>query len=412
MRWGRRCRGLAGVMKVAVVIERLETWRGGAETSTVQFAGHLARLGCEVHMITTSQQPSTPELRIVPIRANGALRGARTLVFARRAARYVREHSFDIVHGITPCVAADVYQPRGGTVPETLERNLAMRPRGGVRGLKRVSQQISLKYQVVAGLERRLLKRQPSPWVIAISDYVTRQLGQHYGLDGSRVRRIFNGVDPDVTPAAERVAQRADLRLQFGLADDDLVLLCVAHNFKLKGVAKLIEALALRRQGRAKGSRADRTFAVIVGHDNPRSFARLAQRLGVADRVLFAGSTQRMPAFLHGADVLVHPTYYDPCSRVVLEAMAAGLPAVTTRYNGAAELITEGREGYVIDSPEDVAALADRIERLADEKHRRECARWGPLTTEPVTMRAHAERVLALYEELIASGECRRGGYR
>ncbi len=399
-------------MKVAVIIERLETWRGGAETSTMQFAGHLARLGCEVHMITTTQQPSTPELRIVPIRANGTLRGARTLVFARRAARYVREHAFDVVHCITPCAAADVYQPRGGTVPETLERNLAMRLRPGVRGLKRLSQQMSLKYQVVAGLERRLLKRPSPPWVIAISDYVARQLGQHYGLDGSRVRRIFNGVDPDVTPAGERLSQRADLRLQFGLADEDLALLCVAHNFKLKGVAKLIEALALRRNGRPRGARAERTFAVIVGHDNPRAFALLAQRLEVADRVLFAGPTQRMPAFLHGADVLVHPTYYDPCSRVVLEAMAAGLPVITTRFNGAAELITDGREGYVIDSPEDVAALADRIERLADEKHRRECARRGPETTRPVTMRAHAEQVLALYEELAASGECLRGGYR
>lgn len=401
-------------MKVALIIERIETWRGGAEISTVQFAQHLAELGADVHLVTTTHMPSTPDLTVVPIRASRRLRGSRAIAFAHRASRTVREHDFDIVHSIVPCPAADVYQPRGGTVPEMLERNLAIRSAPLARGLKRAGQCLNLKYRAIARMERQLLTRRPPPWVIAISGYVSDQLHRHYRFDPSRVREIFNGVDRDETPAAVRAEHRVSLRRQFRLADDELMLLCVAHNFKLKGVDRLIEAVARIESrggvGSAGGRR--RLRVLVVGRDNPRGAAELARRLGVSDRITFAGSTQRIEAFFHAADILVHPTFYDPCSRVVLEALASGLPVITTRFNGAGERVKDGREGYVIDSPTDIQAMADRIIRLADDDHRRGCAAAAPRAVAEVTMRAHAQRVYELYKELEASGELRRGGYR
>jgi len=391
-------------MNVALIIERMETWRGGAEISTVEFAGHLARGGCRVTVLTASNVPSTPALNIVPIRAQVPSRAARTLLFTRRAAAYVRAHDFDIVHSIVPCMVADVYEPRGGTVPEMLERNADMRTTPGARRLKRLGQQLGLKYRVLARLERRLLTRKPAPWVIAISQYVADQLRRHYGFDASRIRGVFNGVDCDPAPAEQRRADRVQVRRQFGLADDDLVVLCAAHNFKLKGVGQLIEALA-----RCK---AERAYVLIVGRDNPAAFAALAERLGIPQRVIFSGPTQRMPAFYHAADLLAHPTFYDPCSRVVLEALAAGLPVVTTRFNGAAERITDGVQGYVIDSPHDVGALADRIDRLADDEHRRACATRAAQAVQDISMKGHADDIQALYQEILASRTGHSRAYR
>ncbi len=397
-------------MNIALIIERIEIWRGGAERSTMAFANHLARRGCRVQVLTTSQIPSTPSLTIVPIKARGTFRSWRTWRFAQGAARYVRENDFDVVHSITPCPEADVYQPRGGTVPEMLARNVALRSSLWQRQAKRLSQRLNVKYRVIADLERRLLTRKPPPWVIAISQYVVDQLHRHYRFDRSRIRLIFNGVDPDTTPEAERIAHRREIRRQLELGIDDLLVLCVAHNFKLKGVSKLIEALARcpSRDGARTSPTRGRTVAVIVGRDNPAPFGRLAERLGVADRVLFSGPTQRIGAFFHAADMLVHPTFYDPCSRVVLEALAAGLPVITTRFNGAAERITDGGQGYVIDSPMDVDALADRIDRLSDGVHRRACALQAAQAVQDVTLSQHADEVFALYQQVVAEGGAKR----
>lgn len=391
-------------MHIALVIERIETWRGGAETSTVHFANELAAQGCSVTVLTTSHAPSTPTLTIVPIPARATFRAWRTRRFAEGAARYAREHDFDLVHAITPCPAADVYQPRGGTVPEMLERNLAMRAGALQRGAKRLGQKLSAKYRVIADLERSLLNRDPAPWVIALSDYVSEQLRRHYRFDPARVRKVFNGVAPDPTPPEERAMRCREVRRQFDIGEKDLFVLCVAHNFKLKGVGKLIEALpGVSVPGR-------RVVAVIVGRDDPTPFARLAVGLGVAGRVLFAGPSQRVRSFFHAADLLAHPTFYDPCSRVVLEAMASGLPVITTRFNGAAERVTDGREGYVIDAPTDVDALADRITRLADPDHRRDCARRAPEAVRDATMTRHAAEVIALYDQILSAGHGRVGG--
>lgn len=381
-------------MDVALIIERFEPWRGGAETSTTQFAYQLASLGCRVSVLTTTQMPSPPELTIVPLRTPRALRAARTLLFARRAAAYVRTGGYDVVHCITPCLAADVYQPRGGTMPETLERNAAIRTSKARRGLKRLGQGLNFKYRMLAGLEARLLSRKPAPWVVAISDYVAEQVQRQYHFDPARIVKVFNGVEPDQATPGEREVDRTQIRRHYGIGHDELVVLCVAHNFKLKGVGKLIEALAL------PGGRPYR--AVIVGRDNPAGYVRLAEQLGVKDRIIFTGPTQRMAAFFHAADVLAHPTYYDPCSRVVLEALAAGLPAITTRYNGACERMTDGENGYVIDTPESVAGLAECLGRLADPEHRLACAGRAALAVAGCSMQDHARQIKDLYDRVVA----------
>jgi len=140
---------------------------------------------------------------------------------------------------------------------------------------------------------------------------------------------------------------------------------------------------------------------LIVGRDNPIRFRRQAVAAGLGNRVIFTGPTQRIRAFYHAADALVHPTYYDPCSRVVLEALCAGLPCITTAFNGAAEVMTEGHQGYVIDSPDNTAALADRIARLADPVHRAACATAAEQLREQLSMKRQVDEWLTLYRDMI-----------
>ncbi|MCH8253564.1 MAG: glycosyltransferase family 4 protein [Planctomycetes bacterium] len=385
-------------MKVALVAEWLDAWRGGAETSTLQFMHHLMDAGVEIHLFTRSRPSPIPRTHVHTISGARMSRTRRSVTFARRVERRLEADSFDIIHAISPCRGADIYQPRGGTIAETVERNLALRKPGAARSLKRCANHFNLKQRYMLALERQLLGNGGGPMVVAISDYVTRQLKRHYALADERIHKIFNGVNPDPATDDERARNRAEVRKTYDVGDGDLLVLLVAHNFRLKGVACWMEALAGLERAGAGGVR-----TLVVGKGESVRWHRLADRLGVASKLTFVGPSERTQAFRHAADVFVHPTYYDPCSRVVLEAMAAGLPTITTQWDGAAEMITDGESGFVLSDPDDIAALMDRVNQLRDPARRVAIGTAARKAMAHGTMARHTSQMLELYESLAGS---------
>jgi UDP-glucose:(heptosyl)LPS alpha-1,3-glucosyltransferase len=107
---------------------------------------------------------------------------------------------------------------------------------------------------------------------------------------------------------------------------------------------------------------------VVCGSDRDRRYRRLAVRHGIADQVKFLGFVDDVEATFAGCDLFAFPTFYDPCSLVVPEALQAGLPVLTSGCNGAAELIDDGKTGYVVADPWNLAAWADRLARLIDDE--------------------------------------------
>ena len=151
-------------------------------------------------------------------------------------------------------------------------------------------------------------------------------------------------------------------------------------NYRLKGLAPLLEAFALVTQPSAR--------LVVVGHPKFGRYERQARRLGVANRVSFLGHRTDPKNCYFAADFLVHPTFYDPCSLVALEALACGLPVITTRYNGASELLSPPSDGLVINDPHDAASLASAMANMLDRGYLRDAAQrlaWlacvGPSST-------------------------------
>lgn len=378
-------------LRVALVIERLEGWRGGAETSTFQLARRLAERGCQVTLVTRSLVRASGEFELLRVPAPRGPRGLQTAGFVQRAAAATTANAFDIVHAITVCPTADVYQPRGGTIRQTVARNLALR-RGQIsRQLKRLANAFNLKQQVLHRLEARLLGRRQPPVVAAVSDYVARQVRQQYHLDAEQVQVIFNGVEPYEPPGPGSNRDREALQRRYNLPANTTLALVVAHNFKLKGLARLIEALP---------GVTGHLRVLVVGRDKPAKYRAQAARLGVADRLRFVGAADDMGEFYRGADLCIHPTYHDPCSRVVLEALSAGLPVITTRHNGAAEVMQDGVHGYVIESADDVPALGEAIGRLLDPDRRRTMAQQARTLRERISMSRHARELMQLYEQL------------
>jgi UDP-glucose:(heptosyl)LPS alpha-1,3-glucosyltransferase len=170
----------------------------------------------------------------------------------------------------------------------------------------------------------------------------------------------------------------------------------VAMNYRLKGLAPLIRAAAAVPAGR-------RFRLAVVGHPKFARYERLARRLGVAERFRFLGFRADPKAAYFAADFLVHPTFYDPCSLVVLEALACGLPVVTTRYNGASELLTVPDNGLVVSDPHDAAELGGAVERMLDPGYRRSAAQSARQAATAWTFEHHYRALLAVFAEVRAA---------
>ena len=382
-------------MKIALVTEWLDAWRGGAERSTLQFLHHLRNTDVDLHVFTRSRPSPTPGMAVHTISGAAMSRTRQSVTFARRVERLLQRDSFDVVHAISPCRGADLYQPRGGTVAESIERNLALRRNATARSVKRQANRLNFKQRYLLGMEKALFRDPNGPTIVAISDYVVDQLKRHYTVPDQRIRKIYNGVDLDGASAEERDRDRRAIRREFGVSERDCLVLLIAHNFRLKGIQRWMEAQAeFVKRGDTE------VRSIVIGKGDSQHWHRLASRLGINDRLTFVGPSDRVPAFHHAADALVHPTYYDPCSRVVLEAMAAGLPCITTRWDGASEMIEDGRNGYIVDDPWDVAALANRVDRLRDVDHRQALGRAAKAIADRVSMARHAQEIRTLYRQL------------
>lgn len=381
-------------MKIAVVIERLEAWRGGAETSTMELSRLLTARGHQIHVITTTSAPSPPDVTIRPISVGPVLRPRRTAAFIRKATAFLGQECFDLIHAISPIPCADTYQPRGGLVQEVWRRNVATRSSLAGRAMKRALTALSYKQRSLLELERAVF-HDGGPVILAVSRYVADQCHSFYGLSGPRVRVVFNGVNVEEAPPEERAAGRESVRGQYHVDDGTLLLLFVGHNFRLKGLRPLIDVVAnLARSGFTN-------FRLLVaGRDNPVRYQRRIHGLDLDRFVTFTGPTQRMASFFHAADVCVHPTYFDPCSRVVLEALSHGLPCITTAFNGAAEVMTDGREGYIIDSPEAVETWAERIRQLSAAPLRGKMSQHALELRPKISMSRHVNELEALFVEL------------
>ena len=178
---------------------------------------------------------------------------------------------------------------------------------------------------------------------------------------------MINGVDLHRFDPAGDPQARASIRQRLHIAPDETIALLIAQDFARKGLATAIAA-TVRLSSNGSG---DRFALVVVGKENPAKYRAMAARLQLGDRVIFAGPTDRPADFYRAADFFLLPTHHDPCSLVVLEALAMGLPVISTVQNGACQVMENGRHGFVLQDPGDVESLAGAIRQMLEGPRRR-----------------------------------------
>ena len=306
--------------------------------------------------------------------------------FARAVCREVERHRFNLVQSHERIACCDVYRAGDGVHAQWLAE------RARVQGpLGRLVTLLSPHHRYLLAAERALFTGERLRAVICNSAMVRDEIAARFGTRADKLVLIRNAVDCAAFHPGLRGEMREAVRQQLGIPREAQVVLHVGSGFERKGVRAMLESVA-----RARG----KPWAVVVGRDKraPR-YAALARRLGLGERVRFVGSVSDVRPYYAACDVFLLATLYDPQPNAALEALACGLPVVTTSKCGVAEMIVEGESGFVRDAL-DVAGMAAAIERL-DGGEAIRVGINGRAGVEPFTPQAMAAEYLALYRRLL-----------
>ncbi|MBA4019504.1 MAG: hypothetical protein C0483_20255 [Pirellula sp.] len=359
-------------MKIALNIEWVGARRGGAEKYAGVIARELHNAGHDVHVFARGADPGeVPDgvtLHSVVVNKWPGCGWFRAFRFACASERALKQESFDLILGFNKTWYQDVYIAVAGAQPAVVEHSLQRFKCPWRRTFHKLGKVFSPKQWMFKLIERRQFGPEARPMhVIAPSHFVARQFHEYHGLPRSQVTVVYNGIIPTIALAAHDAEARAAFRRAQGIADDDVALLFLARNYELKGLEPLLEAFALTTEARSHAK------LVVCGGRRDEWFQNKAKELGIASRVRFLGFVEDVNQVFLGSDAFVLPTFYDPCSLVVPEAMHYGLPVVTTEQNGAAELLQSGVDGFVVSSPWNLGELAEVLGRLCDDGAMRAC---------------------------------------
>lgn len=367
---------------ICLITDSLDRRRGGAEGHLADLAQSFVRAGHPVRAFVRRPGgcPSSVELEIVPPSADWGALGERRF---SRALQHRLAGASGIVLSTLPLNLPEVthYFSPGGLYRSGFEAERDSFGPGLRQRFYRLGNRLNLQRQRWRTAQEMLLARKARLDVLTLSAAARSEMLHLFPRPAESVVTIPSGVDLTVfRPGSIADPQAEGLRLLF-----------VGHNFRLKGLHCLLRALGSAGES---GLQAELT---VAGGGANGAFKALARRLGLASRVRFLGpvAADELAALYRRSDALVHPTFADHCSLVVLEALASGLPVLTTRRNGAAERMESGRQGLILEDPRDIAALAAALLGLQD-REKLDGMRAAALALRPqLDFAQHARRVLA-----------------
>lgn len=318
---------------------------GGAEAYLRRLARSVGAAGHEVTLFTSAEWPESewPSGKIVRIAS------ASPIAFADELARIDPWKHAEVVVSLERIWRCDFFRAGDGVHRAWLERRKKYRS-----VLEKISRTLNRKHEEILRLENALLGERGAARVIINSSMVHDEIVQFYNYPSAQIDLVRNGIrTSDFGPAPMK---RAAAREQLNLAPDTIAVLFVGSGWERKGLRFAIAALEQVDD--------PRLILLVAGRGNERRYrSRIVRFLGEMNDV-------RLP--LAASDIFILPTIYDPFSNASLEALAAGLPVITTRANGCSEIIQQNEHGTVVDEADDVNALAKALRFWSDEKRRRD----------------------------------------
>ena len=360
-------------MKIGLAIYNFDPRKGGAERYACDLSARLVRRGHAVYVFCAGGV-EVQGVTLVKVNTTPFPRWLRNLSFALNHKRLLRTIPLDVMLGFGNTLELDIYQSHGGVQNVWMEREIASYDDPGERKRKAFLLRNSINQRVQQFISEYPIKRKTYSRIVAISEMVRNHMSEYYGIKQGSIDTVYNGVDTGRFRPA-RAKPEGPLKILFS-----------AGNFRLKGLLPLLLAAGeLRKEGK--------DFQVrIMGRGRKDRYQKIIERLNLTGCVAFLGEQSSPEAVYQESHILAHPTFYDACSLTTMEGMACGLPAITTKWNGASALISSN-EGYVIDEPGDIHGLTKAIRDLFNEEYRDRLGKNARIKIEGYTMERNGEEM-------------------
>lgn len=380
-----------GALRLCIVRARYSAF-GGAERFVNLALDALSAEGAEITVLARSWRPrGALAANVSVVRCDPFYLGAtwRDAGFARAVRAELRARPFDLVQSHERIPGVDIYRAGDGVHAAWLERR-----RAGQSFFARIGVALNLHHRYLCNAERRLFEHPALRAVICNSAMVRDEIAARFAIDPAKLHIIHNGVDLQRFSLSLAASYRDDMRGQLAIAQTERVLLFVGSGFLRKGLNAALDALSRGPSG---------VSLVVVGHDKHlRRYQNRAAELGIEKRCRFVGAIEDPAPYYAMADALILPTLYDPFPNAALEALASGLPVLTSTACGAREVIIEGENGWVAD-PLDVTTIAGQIRTFAalDALALARMRAAARATAEGFDVEQMGQKLFSLYRELL-----------
>lgn len=360
-------------MKIAF-IKRSFSYHGGAERYLSTLMDFLKKQGHEIHIFANKWADKN---NFIFHRVNILPFGSFFKAYSFNRNLNLNLEDFDIVVSFERTTNQHIYRAGEGCHARWLELRSQIEPL-----YRKISFKINPLHLYYLKIEREIFEK--TPVIIANSVMVKDEIIRYYRVQPEKITVIYNGVDIKRF-APENRQEGLTLREKLSISENTKIILFVGSGFKRKGLDTLLKSLKLIERD---------IILLVIGKGDSRRYQKIAEQLGVKKKVLFLGIQREIEKLYAASDLFVLPTIYDPFSNATIEAMASGIPVVTSKNNGVSEIIEEEKEGYVLKDPFDEFELAEKINLALDNS--KTMGHRARKKAEAYSIESQAERFLSV----------------
>ncbi|MCA9041335.1 MAG: glycosyltransferase family 4 protein [Planctomycetaceae bacterium] len=375
-------------MHIALVKGRYSLRHGGSERYCVNLSRQLKKRGHDVSVIGhTIDEELQNEVEFIPVKRNMLMSSVKNRSFAENCEKEVKNRRFDLVYGIGRAFGLDAVRVTERLQSHWLKVNYKPHWRYQL-------QSWNPRHRTLIEMERQIYQSPQTKRIVTQSQLDRRLVMENYHIPEEKIRIVYNGVDLQQFNLDQR-KEREPIREELGLASDQRLMIFASMDFPGKGLKYILQALSQMQE--------QSVVLAVLGNGPIGQYQGIARELNIEGRVQFLGRRTDIQRFYGAGDLFILPTAYEPFPNVNLEAMACGLPVLTTNTSGGADIIREEENGYLITA---IDAVGEMIELLDShfsksdtdlEMMRANC--WA--TAEQMPVEKNVERTLEVFEEVL-----------